>query len=527
MKFKAAMRILLILACIGTAVAVSKFGIGENRDYKYTQIRQGLDLKGGVSVLYEAKEKELDKEQVENLKQFVNEEKEVDLKDMYTKLIGDSEKASNMLETEEKLNENLKDELHKLSLTLVESSLTTKEIDNKIQSFLQNVSISLNEELEKEALNEELTNLKVGLEYLAGEETREEMRSAVTVIRNRVDSKGFTEADVSIQGKNRLLVEVPGIKNPEDALEMIGKTGKLAFVDPEGKVVMTGEDVETAYKANITNKVGGTETVVQLKLNADGQRKFAVATGNLIGKPIAIVLDEEVISAPVVRAKITRGVATISNNSKEFQQSGAEELANLIKSGAIPFELETVEMSGIGAKLGQDALNTGIKAGIVGISLVLLYMILMYRLPGILSAVALVGYMALLLVIFAGLKITLTLPGIAGVILSVGMAVDANVIIFTRIKEEINMGKKIRTSVRTGFEKALSAIVDGNMTTLIAAAVLWSAGTGPIKGFAQTLGIGIMVSMFTSLVVTKLLLKQCVELGIDWPFLYGAKRGEK
>ncbi len=259
---------------------------------------------------------------------------------------------------------------------------------------------------------------------------------------------------------------------------------------------------------------------INLEFNSEGAGDFKTATENNIGKPIYITLDGVPLSWPTVQNVIPNGRATITG---EFGKEEATTLANLINSGSLPFSLEVIEQQSIGATLGADALSTSLFAGLVGIILVIIFMIIFYRFSGIAADWALIIYLSAELIILNGLNITLTLPGIAGIILSVGMAVDANVIIFERIKEELSAGRTLRLALENGFSRAFPAIVDSNITTLIACAVLFWLGTGPIRGFAQTLAIGIVLSMFTALVITRFIVKGFVGVGIKNPKFFGGK----
>ena len=334
-----------------------------------------------------------------------------------------------------------------------------------------------------------------------------------------------TEAVVYKEGTNRINVDIPNVKDANEVLEGLGKAGSIEFRDENGSVVIDGSDVETAQAMTTTdNKTGLNQNVVKLTLNTKGSSKFAKATAENIGRQIAIIYDGEVVSAPVVQSAITDGVAIISGQDT-FEE--AEELASTIRIGALPLELKEIQSKVVGATLGLQAVNTSLMAGAIGFVLIILFMIALYRVPGVAASIALVFYVVAELVLLNVLDVTLTLPGIAGIILSIGMAVDANVIIFTRIKEELTTGKTVRSSIKLGFNKALSAIVDGNVTTLIAAVVLWLKGSGTIKGFAQTLVIGIILSMFTALFVTKVLLNAFYELGCDEVKFYGLEKQRK
>jgi protein-export SecD/SecF family membrane protein len=349
----------------------------------------------------------------------------------------------------------------------------------------------------------------------------QEMDSALSLIRRRLDAKNYTEAEVGLQGlqgARQIRVDVPGIDDPETAVSELGKTAQLTFKDVDGNTLLTGADVADAQR-EITQTAQGVAGSygVALQFNSEGKSKFADATRNNMGKSIGIFLDDVMLSDPVVQATITDGIASISGT---FTAEDAESLARSIREGSLPFDLEVLSVSTVGAKLGADALQTGIIAGIIAIGLIIIFMVIFYRMAGLAADLALLVYTGLVLVILSGVGVNLTLPGIAGIILSIGMAVDANVIIFERIREEIAANRTLRAAIDAGFERAFPAIVDSNVTTLIAAAVLFWLGTGPVKGFAQTLAIGIVVSMITALAVTRLIIKSFVGAGLSDRKLY-------
>lgn len=353
-----------------------------------------------------------------------------------------------------------------------------------------------------------------------GTPTADEMAAAVSMLQQRVDYKGYYDAEVSQEGDRRIRVEIPGVEDAAAVVQEIGEAAHLTFRamnddGTPGEVLVDGENVADADKAYQNSSI-----VVTLNFDGAGAQAFADATANNIGKQIGIYMDDMCISAPTVQNAITNGQAVITG---DFTAEEAEDLAAKIRAGSLPFSLKALEYNATGARLGADSLSTSVKAGAVGIFLVLLFMLIRYRVPGLLADIALVAYTAINLVVMSLFGITLTLPGVAGLILGIGMAVDANVIIFERIKEEVNAGKSVKTAIKNGFSKALSAILDGNITTLIACGVLLWLGTGPIKGFAQTLILSIVVSMFTALVVTRILLYTFVNIGIKSPKLYGGK----
>ena len=306
-------------------------------------------------------------------------------------------------------------------------------------------------------------------------------------------------------------------------MEELGKPGSLIFVDESGNTILTGDQVASA-KAAIQEKNGQKSYVVSLTFTEEGAKTFADATAKNIGKRIGIIYDGSMVSYPTVNSAITGGECYI-DGMQDYDE--AENLAATIRIGSLSLELEELRSNVVGAKLGQEAIATSLKAGAIGFGIVAVFMIAVYLVPGLASVLALCLYVALELVLLSAFEVTLTLPGIAGIILSIGMAVDANVIIFTRIKEEIGVGKTVKSAIKTGFSKALSAIIDGNVTTLIAAVVLFWRGSGTVKGFASTLALGIVLSMFTALFVTKAILNALYNLGLDDPKFYGVSKEKK
>jgi len=335
--------------------------------------------------------------------------------------------------------------------------------------------------------------------YLAVDEGQEDYASLLSgtmaVLRSRLTGQGFTEATVTQQGTDRIRVEIPDVDDPNEILNIIGQPAKLEFKTPDGEVIMDGSAVKKAEMGYLEG-----QPVVQFELNDEGTDAFAKATAANIGKVISIELDGNVISEPTVNTAITGGSGYIEGN---FTAESAQNLAMLIQSGALPLNIEQLEVRTISATLGEDALSTSMTAAIIGVLLVILFMIIMYRLPGAVASLALLIYILIDLFLLAVIPgVQLTLPGIAGIVLSIGMAVDANVIIFERVKEELKAGKTVRASVESGFKRAFTAILDSNITTIIAGVVLMIFGAGSIKGFAITLTIGVVASMFTAVVVT-------------------------
>ena len=340
------------------------------------------------------------------------------------------------------------------------------------------------------------------------------------------------EYSVYEDGDKKITAEIPGVTNADEILEALNIEGKLEFLDPENytkwsqgqdyEAALTGDDIKNAT-AGIDSD-NGNDNVVQLVFTDDGAQKFADVTSANVGNIVYIIYDNEVVSAPTVQSAITGGSAEI-NKISTYEE--AESLATTIRIGALPLTLKQVRSNIVGATLGSDAISTSLKAGAIGIALVFLIMIIVFRIPGLVASFALAFYTILDLLVINLFNVTLTLPGIAGVILSVGMAVDANVIIFTRIKEELADGKSVKQAVKGGFHNALSAIIDGNVTTLIAALVLGIFGTGTIKGFAITLAIGVVLSVFTALAVSQSLLTALVNLGVTDAKYFGVAREPK
>ncbi|MCH4157735.1 MAG: protein translocase subunit SecD [Acidaminococcaceae bacterium] len=323
---------------------------------------------------------------------------------------------------------------------------------------------------------------------------------SVKIIERRVNELGLTEPVIQRQGKDRIIVELPGVKDPEKAIGMLGRTALLEFKDMSGKTVMTGSDLKDA-KAQIAQN---NQAVVSMEFTTEGGKKFADITARNVGKQISIALDGEILTSPVVQEAITGGHAQITGSRN---MEDAEHLAILLRSGSLPVKLEILENRTVGPTLGQDSKEKSVKAFTIGVIGVFAFMLIFYRLSGVVADIALLLYVMLLLLIMKYLNATLTLPGIAGIILSIGMAVDGNVLIFEHFKEEVIHGKSLRNAMDSGFSRALVTILDSNITTLIACAVLFYLGTGPIRGFAVTLALGVILSMFSAVTVTKFLLK--------------------
>ncbi|WP_035796652.1 protein translocase subunit SecD [Clostridium akagii] len=347
----------------------------------------------------------------------------------------------------------------------------------------------------------------------------ETMNRTVQLLTLRVNKMGVSETDVRQDGKDKIRVQVPGKFTEAEVLDTIGKTGKLTFTGPDNKVILTGEDVKSAAAGyDSTNK-----PVINLVLTDAGTKKFADATNKFIGQKIAISMDGDQLTNPTVDTVIADGNAQISG---ETTIADAKQKADIINAGALPVTLKAAEVQQISATLGANALPLSVKAGLIGIAIVLVLMFIWFRGAGIMADIALVLYIVLVLLVFSSLGVALSLASIAGFLLTVGMAVDANVLAFARIKEELSTGKSIRTATNSGFKNALSSIVDSNTNTIIAGVVLYFLGSGEVQGFALTLVIGVLVSLFTALVVTKHLLNWAINMGmINKPEHFGVKRG--
>lgn len=412
------------------------------------------------------------------------------------------------------------------------------------------------------------SDIKLGLDLaggvsitykVAGDEkpSAEDMADTIYKLQKRVETYS-TESVVYQEGDDRINIEIPGVSDANAILEELGKPGSLYFIsetdsegnynyqasmDANGNIVyvmlksideiiadgsapLSGTDVRDAQAGSITNSMGNTEIGVDLTMTDEGTQKFADATTRAYqkGETLGIYYDGNIISAPSVKAALTDGKAQITGN---FTYEEAEQLASTIRIGGLKLELEELHSKVVGAQLGEEAISTSVKAGAVGFAIIVIFMIAVYYISGLAASLALGLYVEMIIILLNGFEITLTLPGIAGIILSIGMAVDANVIIFARIREELAKGKTVRSAIDTGFKKARSAILDGNITTLIAAGVLWLMGSGTVKGFAETLALGIALSMFTAMVITKLILKAFYALGLQNAKLYGVAKERK
>lgn len=326
------------------------------------------------------------------------------------------------------------------------------------------------------------------------------IQRAMTIISNRIDELGLVEPVLQREGDRRIRIELPGIEDQEQAMDVIGRTAMLTFVGPEGDVLLTGADLQDAY----FTRGNYSEPLVALEFGPEGRDKFAAATEKYLGQPIVIFLDDELVSAPRVENVIEEGNAVITGISSAEE---AHNIALMLRTGALPVDLVELETRSVGPVLGENALRLCFTAGIIGLAIVMVYMLFFYKFAGLIADITLTVYMGLVFLVLAGFNATMTLPGIAGLILSIGMALDANILIFERIKEEIGKGKTIFSAINTGFERALSAILDANITTVIAALVLFIVASGTVRGFAIVLLVGILCSVVTAVFLTRYLLR--------------------
>ena len=359
--------------------------------------------------------------------------------------------------------------------------------------------------------------------------TDDQMVTVNSIMRSRLDSQGYYDAVVTIQEDNTVRIEIPNVEDPNEAVSILGSTAKLTFRDYQGTVLMEGSDVyvkDAQMSYGQTSEISAAEYFVTLTLTAEGQKTFKTATETVLGYDsgnnyIAIYLDETEVSRPMVSTVIDDTSCVITGS---FTEESATTLASQIRSGQLPFKLEPSQIQSVGPTLGEAALSKSLVAAGIGILLVIIFMIALYRLAGFTAAISLCAYTSLVVIILIRLGATLTLSGIAGLVLSIGMAVDADCIIFERLKEELRTGKTLGASLDAAFNRAMVAIFDANITTLICAGVLYFLGTGSIKGFAVTLGVGTVVSFFTAIVLTKVILKLIVGgFGIKKSGWFGVK----
>ncbi len=362
--------------------------------------------------------------------------------------------------------------------------------------------------------------------------TQDVMNRLQFAIENRVNKLGVAETVVQQVGDKRLLIEIPNVTDLKEAKAFLGETAQLVFkkeaVGKNGEQIwedvgLTGQDLSKSTLS--TDQTG--QWVVSLEFNAAGSKKFAELTKQLVGKQMAIFFDGELQSAPVIREPIYGGKAQISGGDSGFEYSEAERMVNLLNAGALPVPAKIVEENTVGPTLGADSIAKSKFAGAIGLGFVMLFMLLVYRLPGLIADIALIIYSIILLALFKAIPVTLTLAGIAGFILSIGMAVDANILIFERMKEELRAGRNLFTAINSGFDRAFTSIFDSNMTTIITSVILYMLGSSIVKGFALTLAIGVIVSMFSAITITKNFMHLIFGTGeLKYPALFGLKESE-
>lgn len=346
--------------------------------------------------------------------------------------------------------------------------------------------------------------------------TDDAVERARQILERRINEMGLAEPLIQREGKKRIIIELPGVKDPDQAIKTIGKTAVMEFKDENGTVHLTGNDLKDAKEQIGQNK----QFMVAIEFTDEGAKKFADLTTMNVGRHIGIYLDGEQLTNPVVNEPITGGKAVITG-SRTLDE--AKNLAILLRSGALPVKVNVLEVRTVGPTLGQDSKGKSVTAFAVGIGLIVAFMLVLYRVSGFVATTALLIYVLLLLAVLHFLQATLTLPGIAGIILSMGVAVDANILIFERFKEEVQVGKTLRMSMESGFRRALATIVDANMSVMITAAILFVLGSGPVRGFAITLGLGVAISMVTAVFVSRYLLRMLIECNLtNHPFWYGA-----
>lgn len=362
--------------------------------------------------------------------------------------------------------------------------------------------------------------VSVLMEIQSNDVTVDQLNTTKELLSLRVNKVGVSETVVTTEGNNRIRIDIPGQYDSGTIVDSLQKTGELTFVGPKDDVILTGKDVEKS-SVYIDPQTG--KPVIKLELNEEGKQKFAEATKKYKGQKIAIKMDNETLTDPVVNDIISNGEAIISGNRSMEE---AEKVSGIINAGALPVPVKAVSVETVGAQLGANALPNALKAGAIGVAIIFLFMILYYRVPGFIACMSLSVYILLVLYIFALVGVTLTLPGIAAFLLTVGMAVDANVLIFERIKEEFGNGRSITSAMKIGFSNALRSIMDSNITTLIAGLVLYFFGSGPVKGFALTLLLGIVISMFTAIIMTRFFMNLGFNMGIlNKPSMFGRIKG--
>lgn len=492
--------LLVVIGCMSGFAYIACMSIGQGQSTDVTeQVAEAEDTEGNDVEGTESSEETVDDTATEEAKPAEDETSE--------------EAASEDADKEETADQEITDD---------ETSSEEVKEEEKKPSFFDRNKIKLGLDLQGGVDIVYEPQLEEGM---SDEEVASAMEAAQALIQMRLDKNGYTEAEVAIEGGKRLRVDIPGVEDPQQAITEIGAAGMLYFYDQpkimEGQeitTILTGKNIKEARPAQNT-QTG--EFVVSIQLDDEGTKAFDEYTAAHQGETIYIYLDDTLLSYPTLSAHIVDGSGQISGN---FTAESATKLANNINAGALPFTLKAISAEGVGAKLGAGALKASLLAGMIAFIILLVYMVGVYRLCGVAADIALVLYVALEILVLTSMNATLTLPGIAGILLSIGMAVDANVIIFARIKEELAVGKTVRLAVDAGFNKAFRAIIDGNVTTLIAGVVLYIFGTGLIKSFATTLMVGIVISMFTALVITRLGVKAFVGMNIKKPTLFAVMK---
>ena len=461
------------------------------------KINLGLDLQGGSYLLLEVQSDVLFKEELENISdsiRLISRNFQINLTDI-----------------------NIQDD--QISFRFM-NSLKLEDIRKEFIKNYNNVNVVINNNILKVIIND---NFKKSIRESA-------LKQSLEIVRKRIDESGTKEPLIQRSGKNRILLQLPGVKDPERIKELLGKTAKLTFhmVDDEdqtslqsnkapfGKLIVSDfYDSSTKYLVEKKSRVGGENLIdakgsfdpqqghaVSFRFDTTGAQKFGKATSENVGKRFAVILDGVVITAPVINSAITGGSGIITGN---FTSQEAADLAVLLRAGALPAPLEIIEERSVGASLGSDSIDAGKIASIVAMIFVCIFMILIYGIFGILASISLIINLFIIIALLGIIGATLTLPGIAGIVLTIGIAVDANVLIFERIKEEFSKKTKTLSAIKNGFDKAMSTILDANITTLIASLLLFVFGSGPIKGFSITLSLGIFASMFSAIMFTNFL----------------------
>ena len=465
--------------------------------YLDNRLNLGLDLQGGSYLLLEVQTDVLIQEEFENFSDTI-------------RIIARENRIK--INNIEKINDELKIRFN-----------TSENLDDVKKSFLQNYrSVNFN-------INKNIAIISTDAMYKKSIQDAA-IKQSLEIVRKRIDESGTKEPLIQRSGKERILLQLPGVKNPERIKDLLGKTAKLNFhmvddddsnslslnIAPFGKMILSDIDIQDIkYLLEKKSRVGGENLIdanasfapteghaVSFRFDTTGAQKFGKATSENIGKRFAVVLDGVVITAPVINSAITGGSGIITGN---FTSQEATDLAVLLRAGALPAPLEIVEERSVGPGLGADSIAAGKIASIIGMILVCIFMILIYGSFGFIANISLIANLFIIIALLGTIGATLTLPGIAGIVLTIGMAVDANVLIFERIKEENTKNKKIYETIKKGFDRALSTILDANITTLIASLLLFVFGSGPIKGFSITLSLGVIASMFTALMLTNLL----------------------